>query len=104
MKKAWVYILLCSNNRYYTGVTSNLEKRIDQHENGNPKCYTTYFLPVKLVYSHAFESVEDAIRAEKKIKGWTRAKKDALINNDFSLIHQLSECQNKTHSKFYKNE
>jgi len=104
MKKAWVYILLCSNNRFYTGVTTDLEKRIAQHKTGELQGYTSRFLPVGLVFSQEFENIEEAIRAEKKIKGWSHSKKEALIKKDYTQLHQLSNCRNKSHSKYHKTE
>ena len=49
-------------------------------------------LPIELAFSEYFEDVYFAISAERQIKGWTRAKKKALINGDFDLLHELSEC------------
>ena len=101
----WIYILKCSDGSFYTGSTSNLEKRISEHQNGLIKGYTFKRLPVKLVFSEYFEDVYYAISAERQIKGWTRAKKKALINGDFKLLHELAECKNETHySKINKND
>ncbi len=78
IKDYFVYILECSDGSYYTGVTSNLERRINQHSSGLIKGYTSSRLPLSLVYSNRFTNVTDAITAEKQIKGWSRAKKQAL--------------------------
>ena len=93
MKDYFVYIVKCSYGSYYTGVTSNLEKRIAEHNSGIIKGYTSKRLPVKLVYSNIFHNVNDAIRAEKQIKVWTRAKKEALIRGDFEALINLSKSK-----------
>jgi len=90
-KTYWVYILKCSDGSYYTGSTSNLEKRISEHKLGSIKGYTSKRLPVGLVFSEWFSDVNDAISAERQIKGWSRAKKEALTNGDFELIKILSK-------------
>lgn len=101
MDKAWVYILLCSDKSYYTGSTTELEQRISQHELGEFKGYTYTRRPVKLVFSESFPTVYEAIQAERHIKGWSRKKKEALINGDYDLLHELAKCQNETH--FHNN-
>ena len=98
----WVYILKCSDGSYYTGSTSDIEKRLSEHQNSLIKGYTSKRIPVELVFSDFFDDVYYAISAERQIKGWTRAKKEALINGDFELLHELSECQNETHCKNFK--
>ncbi len=89
-KDYFVYIVECKDGSYYTGVTSGLEKRINEHNLGFYKGYTSSRLPVKLVYSNRFINVNDAINAEKQIKGWSRAKKEALIIGDYDLLKLLS--------------
>ena len=101
MQTYWVYILLCADMSYYTGITSNLEKRINDHNYGRYKGYTSKRLPVILVYSQGFKNVDEAIKIEKIIKKWNRNKKEALISGELSLLHGLSECKNITH---YKNK
>ena len=94
MKDYFVYILKCADGSYYTGVTSILEQRINQHNSGLIKGYTSSRLPVRLVYSNRFTNTTDAITAEKQIKGWSRAKKQALINGDFDKLVQLAKSKN----------
>lgn len=101
MKLSWVYILKCSDGSYYTGCTSNMEQRIQQHNFKKYDNYTSTRLPIKLVYSQQFANINDAIAAERQIKGWSRSKKEALINGDFDLVHSLAECKNETS---YKNK
>ena len=93
MKDYFVYIVKCSDMSYYTGITSNLEKRISEHNLRLIKGYNSNRLPVKLVYSNRFRDVRDAINAEKQIKGWSRAKKEALIQNNFELLVELSKSK-----------
>jgi putative endonuclease len=91
MKTFWVYILKCSDNSYYTGMTSDLDGRIYEHEHGLLKGYTSKRRPVKLVWHEEFYDVWDAIGAERQIKGWRREKKEALINGRYDLLPKLSE-------------
>jgi len=96
MKQYFVYILLCSDNSYYTGVTNNLERRIYEHENGlDPNSYTFKRRPLKLVFHEMFYDINQAIAFEKQIKGWRRAKKEAVINGDWHLLPELSKNRNK---------
>lgn len=97
MKSYWVYILLCSDNSFYTGMTNNLDNRIAQHQEGTLKtAYTFSRRPVELVFGEAFTDVNMAIEWEKKIKVWSRAKKIALIEQNWDSLKKLSVCQNPT--------
>ena len=97
----YVYILKCSDNSYYTGITNNLERRIREHNAGiNKGCYTYNKRPLNLVFQQEFNDVIQAIYFEKKIKGWTRAKKKALIDGDWDMLQILAECRNATHYKY----
>ena len=88
---AWLYILRCADGSYYTGTTrSDLEIRISQHETGHFDGYTATRRPVTLVFSDYFDQIVDAIAAERQIKGWSRAKKEALIAGRFDLLPGLS--------------
>ncbi|MFL5763946.1 MAG: GIY-YIG nuclease family protein [Bacteroidia bacterium] len=91
MKRMFVYILECSDSSFYTGVTNELEKRIRIHEAGiNRDCYTFTRRPVKLVYYEEFPDPLSAIAFEKKVKGWRREKKMALIAHKYELLPELS--------------
>ena len=91
MKRYFVYVLRCADGAFYVGITNNLERRIAQHQDGwNSECFTHERRPVELVYSSDFPRVEDAIQWEKQIKGWSRAKKIALIRGDWERIKGLS--------------
>ena len=101
MKTYYVYILLCSNNLTYTGVTNNVSKRFEEHQNGlNKSCFTFKRRPLKLIFSQDFNDVEQAIFFEKKIKNWSAKKKLALSNGEFDILQILSECRNATNSKY----
>lgn len=93
MKDYFVYILECFDDSYYTGVTNNLEKRINEHQSGIIKGYTSGRLPVKLVFSERFSDISQAIRFEKQVKGWSRKKKEALINGNIDLLVRISNSK-----------
>ena len=101
MKKYTVYILKYYDSSYYIGITGNFKKRMIQHTQGHfISCYTFRKRPVSLKYTLEFNDVIQAILFEKKIKGWSRAKKQALINNAFETIQILAECRNFSYSKY----
>ena len=91
MKSFSAYILECCDNSYYTGYTDNLEARLEQHMFGETNSYVSSRKPFKLVWSATFGSRDCAKQAEKQIKGWSRAKKKALIDGDFELLKQLAK-------------
>lgn len=93
----YVYILKCADNSYYTGVTNNLELRIKQHNIGlNPSSYTYSRRPVELVFMNEFKYIDQAIAFEKQIKGWSRRKKEAIIQNEWGELKELASCKNET--------
>ena len=92
MQVSYVYILKCADNSYYTGVTSNLNQRLYQHQSAfYPDCYTVSRRPVELVFYAECTNIEFAIDKEKQIKKWSRAKKEALINGDYDAIPNLAK-------------
>ena len=92
MKQSYVYILKCSDNSYYTGVSSNLESRMFKHNSGfYPDCYTFRRRPLELVFYCEFTDINIAIEKEKQIKKWSRAKKEAVINGYFDDLVDLSK-------------
>ncbi len=95
----WMYILRCSDNSYYVGSTNNLELRLAQHQEGFGSQYTRERLPVELIYSEEFQTVAEAFYREKQIQGWSRRKREALINGLFDQLKVFSECRNDTSSK-----
>jgi putative endonuclease len=101
MKFYYVYILKCSDGSFYTGVTSRLDERVNEHQDGKDKtAYTFFRRPIVLVFYEAFMEIEQAIYFEKKIKRWSRAKKEALVLGNFDRLPLLSECKNMTHHKY----
>jgi len=89
---AWLYILRCADGSYYVGTArTTLEQRIDEHDSGHFGGYTATRRPVTLVYSDWFDQITDAIAAERQIKGWSRAKKEALIRGDFEALKALAK-------------
>ena len=101
--KGFVYVLKCSNGKYYTGSTTNLEKRLWQHQNGEGSNFTKAHLPVELVYVEEFERIDDAFYREKQIQGWSRKKKEALIAKDFDLLHELAKSASTSSATEMKN-
>ena len=103
MKTLYVYILECADNSFYTGVTNDVGRRFIEHQSGlHENSYTYSRRPLKLVYCKQFRSPIEAINYEKQLKGWSKAKKLALISNDFKSLHELAECKNETSHKFFK--
>lgn len=91
MRSYYVYILECADGSYYTGVTSDMDRRLDDHQIGrHDKAYTYTRRPVKLVYVDVTDDVGGAIFREKQIKGWSRKKKQALIQQREELLPKLS--------------
>ena len=96
-KRLNVYIVNCKDDSFYTGVTNNVERRIVEHNSGlDKKSYTYSRRPVKLVYSQEFSDPNEAIRFEKQVKGWSRAKKEALIEGNFEKLVRLSNRKNNS--------
>lgn len=93
MKPFYVYILECADGSYYVGHTDDLGKRMALHEEGSCAGYTAQRRPVRLVFADEFPSRDDAIQRERQLKGWTRAKKRALIRGDWEAVHQLAGCR-----------
>jgi len=77
----------------YVGHTDDLERRIAQHETGAIPGFTRNYLPVRLVWCQEFATRDEAKAAEKQIKGWSRAKKLALIRGDWEEISRLSKSK-----------
>ncbi len=89
-------MLLCSDGTFYIGSTSNLTKRISEHETGAlSNSYTYSRRPVQLVWSQEFSTHEEAFAFERQIKGWSRAKKKALIRDDWEEIHRIVRDERK---------
>jgi len=88
----YVYILCCADSSYYTGMTNDLERRLQEHTEGLlPLCYTFKRRPLELVYSEHYRQVNDAIAREKQIQRWSRKKKEALIKGDIDELKRLAK-------------
>jgi len=87
----FVYILKCSDGSYYVGHTDNLEKRISEHNEKRYCCYTAMRLPTTLVFSQEFNTRDEAFAAERKLKGWSRKKKEALIEKSWGDLSKFSK-------------
>ncbi|MEO6839371.1 MAG: GIY-YIG nuclease family protein [Bradyrhizobium sp.] len=88
----FVYMLRCADGSYYVGSATgqDLAPRIDQHNSGSYPGYTSTRRPVVLMWSEYFDRITDGIAAERQIKGWSRAKKEALTRSDWANLSQLS--------------
>jgi predicted GIY-YIG superfamily endonuclease len=89
---AFVYMLRCNDGSYYVGsVRGSLEQRIAEHNGAKYGGYTAKRRPVTLVFQQEFQRITDAIAAERQIKGWARAKKEALIAGDYERMSLLAK-------------
>ena len=87
-----LYIVKCADGTYYIGTTrAELELRIAQHNAGTFGGYTKSRRPATLVFSQWFDRITDAIECERKLKKWSRAKKEALTRGDFAALHELAK-------------
>ncbi len=102
MANGYMYILECVDGSYYTGSTKNLERRLAQHQAGEGARHTARRLPVKLLYYEEFARIDEAFYREKQIQGWSRKKKEALMQGMTEELKRLAECMNETHCKNYK--
>lgn len=99
--KGYMYILLCADGSYYTGSTIDLDLRLQQHQAGEGANHTKKHLPVNLVYYEEYQRIDEAFYREKQIQGWSRKKKEALINGWDEELKKAAECMNESH---YKNK
>jgi len=89
---AYLYILRCRDGAYYVGATRNsLEARVAEHNAGTFDGFTSLRRPVELVFHQEFDRITDAIAAERQVKGWRRAKKEALIAGRYDLLPELAK-------------
>ena len=88
--KYFLYILLCDQKTFYVGVTSNLQKRINDHKSKS-SFFTKKFFEIELGHKEEYETLTEVRRREKQIKGWSKAKKKALIEDKSDLLKQLSK-------------
>jgi len=96
MPGASIYILRCADGTYYTGITQrSVDERVSEHVQGLIASYTSRRLPVELVFNEYYERVDEAVAAERRIKGWSRAKKEAYMRGEFELLSVLSRRKPK---------
>ena len=102
MRTYYVYIIKCSDDTYYTGMTNNIGRRWQEHcySEENKSTYTYTRKPLELVFYEPFNDVKQAFAFERKLKKWSRLKKEALINKNWDKLKDLAECKNDTHFKF----
>lgn len=98
MPMLYVYILKCSDNSFYIGVTNNVQKRLWEHNNSVVKGYTSKRIPVDVVYLEEYSDPSEAIRREKQLKGWSRKKKIALIEKNVEGLQMYSKSHPSTSS------
>lgn len=98
MQGGSIYILRCADGSYYTGITRHsVEERVSEHAQGLIKgCYTESRLPVELILSEYYNRVDEAVAAERRIKGWSRAKKEAYTRGDFVALSMLAKRKAKS--------
>ncbi len=90
--KGFMYILLCADGSYYTGSTTDLERRLEQHQNGEGANHTKKRLPVSLLYYEEYSRIDEAFYREKQVQGWSRKKKEALIEGKSDLLPLLAKA------------
>lgn len=86
-----IYILQCANGSYCLGHTQHLQARIQAHQSGKDATHTAKYRPVECVYAEHAPDKVTAIRREKQLKKWSRAKKEALIKGDIPTLQQLAK-------------
>jgi putative endonuclease len=90
---SWIYIIECSNSTLYIGHTSNVKTRLNYHTNGAGARHTRLLAPLKLVYVEGPMALEVAVKRERQLKKWSRAKKLALIRDDKDELKRLSRSR-----------
>ena len=89
----WTYMLHCRGGYFYTGHCQDLEVRLAQHSTGQVSGFASSHAPFELVWSQEFPTRLEALEAERRIKGWSRAKKLALIRGDWAKISELARSK-----------
>ncbi len=103
MKQYYVYIIECKDGSFYIGITNNLERRVYEHNIGTKEdAYTFKRRPVKLIWFQAFTDPNEAIKIEKQLKGWSRKKKIALIEEDWDKLIEYSKNYTQFGNKIEK--
>lgn len=94
---AYAYMLRYADGSYYVGSARlGMDQRLAEHNSGTYGGYTSTRRPVELVWAQHFMIITDAIAVERQIKGWSRAKKEALMRGDYDAIRILSKRARRT--------
>lgn len=105
MKLFYVYIVRCNDASYYTGITNDISRRLEEHNEGiSSNSFTFKRRPVQLVLYETFNDFQVAEQWEKRLKGWSRIKKEALIEKNWKKLKENSECQNDSHFSNFKKK
>ena len=89
-RHCFVYILACADGTFYVGSTTNLTLRLAQHKEGHdPTAYTYRRRPLRLIWFEGLPTLDQALAREHQLKGWSRAKKEALMTGDVDLVHEI---------------
>ena len=89
--KCYTYILKCADDTYYTGSTKDINRRLNEHQSGEGANHTKKRLPVELVYIEIFDRIDYAFYREKQIQGWSRKKKEALMEGELNQLKELAK-------------
>lgn len=100
----WAYMLHCNGGRLYVGQTDDLERRVAQHEHSAFPGFTRDYAPVRLIWSEEFATRIEALEAERRLKGWSRAKKLALVRGDWAEISALAKGKGKASTSSARTE
>ena len=100
----WTYMLHCRGGTFYVGHTDNLDHRLAQHQSGSIAGFTADHLPVTLVWSEQFPTRLEALETERKLKGWSKAKKLALIRDDWARIAALAKNKSSASTSSARTE
>jgi putative endonuclease len=87
----WMYILTCSDGSYYVGSTTDLRARVGEHWTGVGSRYVAHRLPARVAFTCEFGTIQEAYDCERQVKGWSRAKKEAIIRGEFELLPGLAK-------------
>jgi len=93
----FTYMLRCADGSYYVGSTRDLERRLREHQSGEGATYTRRRRPVELVFAREFDRVDEAFQLEKQVQGWSRAKREALIEGRWNDLPALSRSRQDRH-------
>ena len=88
----YLYLLFCNEKTFYVGITDNLERRLNKHKN-KESFFTKKFSDIKIVYCEKYKSKTEVAKREQQIKGWSRAKKQMLVNGKLGINTCLEELK-----------